>query len=1354
MVPVRPVSTETEGWCEEWCGECEDVGNLEEEEEQSGMRRRKAAGRPTAEEVRLHKATHLPFRDWCKECVAGRAKDWPHHPRESAESLDVPAVHFDYCFPRNEVGGEYQVVLVGKDQESKMFAAHVVPGKGADFEWIAQQVAKDIKRCGIHGSVVLRSDQEPALTNLLDEVCRTRGDAKTLPEASPTGDSRANGLAERAVQSVEEMIRVHKLALESKTGVRLEVRHALFAWLVEHCADCLNKRVVGADGRTAWERVHGRRYHGEMLEFASKVMFRVVGKVQGSIMTERWYEGVWLGKSATSDEHLVMKNDGLVVRSRSVRELDAKITMEDFDKLKSEPHDPTGTMKAVSTIPRASIETKDMEQEEFGIVPRRVRLSKEVVERFGPTPNCVKCRAVARNDPAYATTPHSKECRKRLEAEMIKDPAFRQKLEQAEERCEAFMSNYVKKKTSQAAAASGRGGEDSSASGPPQQQQQQQPQPQQQQQQQSPQEASSSSTAPAAGQEAQGGAAQGQAARGRAAQGQAAQGEAAQGGARASNDDDMGVPVAREDNMTDADKRRTEDADDTMTDDAAEQTRNVKPKLQALHQRYAYDVVEIFSPPRVCERARKKGLEGGYSLDILSDDPITGRRWDLTKDSDLGAFRKMRKESRARLLIASPPCRLFSSLQNLRKTAIPQDEWAEAVRMLRVGIEACRNQHKDGDFFMFEHPRGSKALNDPMVQELMAMEGVYTITLDQCQYGLVSTDALGTAPALKPTVIITNMRSAVEILGRRCRGGHRHVHLVSGRAGPCAHYPPALVDAMLKCLEMEKRALNNGGGLCSLDELHPEEPMCENCEEYAGFYDDLTWEPLDGKAVKIGRGKEMVKLTEREVYEWFPRAEAMATGSKIIKTKWVQNKKGKGDQGEDIVKCRFVGMEFANEKRDDLFAGTPPLWVARLLISRAMSKGDKDRGLMAVDVASAFLYADVLREIFIELPQEDTEGRKRNMVGRLRKALYGTRDAPLAWQEALTQSLLAWGFRRSELHPALFYHPVRDIELAIHVDDMLCSGNVEDLEWFARTCAEKYEVKNKIIQRVGEELTYLGRTIRRVAGGIEWEADGRHLEVLKAEWGMTECSTVNTPIVIPKATGENQELMNPEAARQYRRAVARINYLAADRPDLAVAATHLARTMAKPYVGDEQGVKRVIRYLAGRPRCAWRYGFQEEPHTLDVYTDSDWAGCTATRKSTSGGIILHGRHPIMHWSKLQGNVALSSGEAELNSQVKGVAEALGVRNAARDLGVELQIRSHCDSSAARGILNRVGVGKMKHLEVKHLWVQEHVRTGEVHVHRVPRAENPSDAMTHPSTRPDLDRHLSRMGVWMRPGRAV
>ena len=75
----------------------------------------------------------------------------------------------------------------------------------------------------------------------------------------------------------------------------------------------------------------------------------------------------------------------------------------------------------------------------------------------------------------------------------------------------------------------------------------------------------------------------------------------------------------------------------------------------------------------------------------------------------------------------------------------------------------------------------------------------------------------------------------------------------------------------------------------------------------------------------------------------------------------------------------------------------------------------------------------------IELPEEDVEGRQRGMVGRLKKALYGTRDAPLAWQEALTRTLKEMGFQVSSLHPALFYHSKRDMCVAIHVDDMLCS---------------------------------------------------------------------------------------------------------------------------------------------------------------------------------------------------------------------------------------------------------------------------------------------------------------------------
>ena len=76
----------------------------------------------------------------------------------------------DYCFPKDSVGGEYAVVLVARDRETKMTVAHVAPGKGADQEWVAEQLCRDLVKFGHHGDLVLKSDQEPALVDLLDEA--------------------------------------------------------------------------------------------------------------------------------------------------------------------------------------------------------------------------------------------------------------------------------------------------------------------------------------------------------------------------------------------------------------------------------------------------------------------------------------------------------------------------------------------------------------------------------------------------------------------------------------------------------------------------------------------------------------------------------------------------------------------------------------------------------------------------------------------------------------------------------------------------------------------------------------------------------------------------------------------------------------------------------------------------------------------------------------------------------------------------------------------------------------------------------------------------------------------------------
>ena len=107
---------------------------------------------------------------------------------------------------------------------------------------------------------------------------------------------------------------------------------------------------------------------------------------------------------------------------------------------------------------------------------------------------------------------------------------------------------------------------------------------------------------------------------------------------------------------------------------------------------------------------------------------------------------------------------------------------------------------------------------------------------------------------------------------------------------------------------------------------------------------------------------------------------------------------------------------------------------------------------------------------------------------------------------------------------------------------------------------------------------------------------------------------------------------------------------------------------------------------------------QQSVDGVDVYTDTDWAGCPKTRKSTSGGCVMLGSHAITHWSPTQAGVALSSGEAEFAGVVRGAGQGLCYTALLHDLGVEARLRVWTDSSVAIGICNRLGLGKLRRLD--------------------------------------------------------
>ena len=231
--------------------------------------------------------------------------------------------------------------------------------------------------------------------------------------------------------------------------------------------------------------------------------------------------------------------------------------------------------------------------------------------------------------------------------------------------------------------------------------------------------------------------------------------------------------------------------------------------------------------------------------------------------------------------------------------------------------------------------------------------------------------------------------------------------------------------------------------------------------------------------------------------------------------------------------------------------------------------------------------------------------------------------------------------------------------------------------------------------------------------------------------------------------------LKAEAATNYRAVAARGNYLSQDRVDGSFSGKELCREFARPNTLSLQKLKRLGRYYVGKPRLVYKYAFGKgDADVLDVFVDTDFAGCSQTRRSTSGGCALVGGRLIKHWSKTQPTIALSSGEAELVGIGQGMAQALGLQSLARDMDWNLKLTVHSDATAAIGIAKRRGLGKVRHLHTTDLWIQETVRNGDVNLVKVLGTENPADALTKYLDPASMGRALAKMNCEFMEGRAT
>ena len=271
----------------------------------------------------------------------------------------------------------------------------------------------------------------------------------------------------------------------------------------------------------------------------------------------------------------------------------------------------------------------------------------------------------------------------------------------------------------------------------------------------------------------------------------------------------------------------------------------------------------------------------------------------------------------------------------------------------------------------------------------------------------------------------------------------------------------------------------------------------------------------------------------------------------------------------------------------------------------------------------------------------------------------------------------------------------------------------------------------------------------------QWIDSRTHTRLIKRE--LREPRDIEVRIHLTAEEKEEQlawgdvELPAHEAS-QFRAASARLNSVALDRPDVMLAAKECSRRMARPTNNDWDMVIKFVRYRMIVPRLVQTYDFQDPVESTDVFCDSNWAGCRATRRNTSGACIVAGGRLLKAYSRTQAVVAPSSAEAELYSLVMAASEALGIRVMAADFEVELETCMSVDASAAIGIARKKGLGKIRRIETQALWVQDVMHSKCLNLEHVPGKDNPSGVQTKYLDAASMEKHLKKICAHVKSGR--
>lgn len=300
----------------------------------------------------------------------------------------------------------------------------------------------------------------------------------------------------------------------------------------------------------------------------------------------------------------------------------------------------------------------------------------------------------------------------------------------------------------------------------------------------------------------------------------------------------------------------------------------------------------------------------------------------------------------------------------------------------------------------------------------------------------------------------------------------------------------------------------------------------------------------------------------------------------------------------------------------------------------------------------------------MQQPQGFVSKEFLSYVCKLNKSLYGLKQAPRAWFQCFTTHLLTHGFIASQADPSLF---VRNVDgsityLLLYVDDIILTRNDQPyIDSLVLRLRDKFDMTD-----LGALTYFLGLEVQCKATGIFVNQTKYASDVL-CKFGMLASKPCTTPCSTTSLS--TSSMCSVDDAKAFRSMVGALHYLTFTRPDISFAVSKVSQFLHCPSYAHLAAVKRILRYIKGTLNAGLH--FKPGPFTLMAFSNSDWAGCSVDRRSTTGFVVFLGNNPISLVSKKQSTVSRSSTEAEYRALVAATAEVSWIRQVLKDLFVFL-----------------------------------------------------------------------------------